>query len=994
MATISDLYTHLNTLTKKWFYTKSEIKNIALTGSATDVKDSTKHDNIGSSANATQATINTKIDTELGKKANSSSLSKVATSGKYTDLTDIPSSFTPSSHTHGNLTNEGKVGSASGKIITTGTGGAIQASDSITKSQISDFPSTMTPSSHTHGSITNDGKVGTTANKPLITGTGGAVSAGSFEATATNIKMNGTQSVGSLNTFARGDHVHPVDTSRAAASHTHGTDDITDSTKHDNIGSSANATQSTINTNIDTALGTKANSSDLKTVATTGKYTDLTNIPSSFTPSSHSHASSEMTDSTAYSRLGTAAGATQATINSAINTKIGALLDVDLITVVTSLGTASASTMNKLYLVAESSSKTNDAYEIYVTVRTGSSGNYSYAWEKVDTARIDLSGYSTTSHTHGNITKDGKVGSTANKPLITTTGGAVTTGSFEGTSTNIKMNGTQATGSLNTFARGDHVHPTDTSRAASSHTHGNITNDGKVGSASGKILTTGTNGVVQASDSITKSQISDFPTSMTPTSHTHGNLQNNGQVGSTVAANKNVVTDSNGKITTENKYSHPTYTARTGKPTTDQTPSFGGTVTVSQITSDTSGHVTGASDREILIPDTIANGTTPGLSTNDYTSTEKTKLSGIATGATKTTVDSTMSNTSTNPVQNKVVKSYIDTAIGDVISGDIDIGQTHTHELSQITDYVIDSTLSSTSTNPVENQAIATAFEDLAPVATSGDYNDLINIPSETTGLYEEMGDLLNQYYIFSKYDSNTGDLCLGKLDDIGAVDLTTTTNAVVTDDTVTYTATVTDTDNDTVAGVYVEFFEDDKLIGSGITNNNGVASLSKVYTDSVICDVTAKIGSQSSDLTMFVKDKNVDIWEPIISIGLQYGNITHQNIGKSSVMISDEWSDIGEYSIKGTSINWGWFGWSYHTQLTRTEVTIKVTVKTDLPVRLYLFNLSSNESSYINVNPTISANTISLYMEEATGLSLRIVNPSSTTTSESFLDNISVIFQ
>ena len=27
MATISDLYTHLNTLTKKWFYTKSEIKN-------------------------------------------------------------------------------------------------------------------------------------------------------------------------------------------------------------------------------------------------------------------------------------------------------------------------------------------------------------------------------------------------------------------------------------------------------------------------------------------------------------------------------------------------------------------------------------------------------------------------------------------------------------------------------------------------------------------------------------------------------------------------------------------------------------------------------------------------------------------------------------------------------------------------------------------------------------------------------------------------------
>ena len=36
------------------------------------------------------------------------------------------------------------------------------------------------PLVHTHGNITNDGKVGTDANKPLITGTGGAVQAGSF----------------------------------------------------------------------------------------------------------------------------------------------------------------------------------------------------------------------------------------------------------------------------------------------------------------------------------------------------------------------------------------------------------------------------------------------------------------------------------------------------------------------------------------------------------------------------------------------------------------------------------------------------------------------------------------------------------------------------------------------------------------------------------------------------------------------------------------------
>lgn len=73
--------------------------------------------------------------------------------------------------------------------------------------------------------------------------------------------------------------------------------------------------------------------------------------------------------------------------------------DIELITVVNSLPSASASTMNKLYLVAESNSATNDNYEVYVTVRTGTSGSYTYAWEKIDTARIDLSGYINTAGT-------------------------------------------------------------------------------------------------------------------------------------------------------------------------------------------------------------------------------------------------------------------------------------------------------------------------------------------------------------------------------------------------------------------------------------------------------------------------------------------------------------------------------------------------------------------------------------------------------------------
>jgi hypothetical protein len=39
-----------------------------------------------------------------------------------------------------------------------------------------------------------------------------------------------------------------------------------------------------------------------------------------------------------------------------------------------------------------------------------------------------------------------------------------------------------------------------------------------------------------------------------------------------------------------------------------------------------------------------------GLSTNDYTNEEKTKLAGIVTGATRVLVDSSLSDSSTNPV--------------------------------------------------------------------------------------------------------------------------------------------------------------------------------------------------------------------------------------------------------------------------------------------------------------------------------------------------------
>ena len=49
-----------------------------------------------------------------------------------------------------------------------------------------------------------------------------------------------------------------------------------------------------------------------------------------------------------------------------------------------------------------------------------------------------------------------------------------------------------------------------------------------------------------------------------------------------------------------------------------------------------------------------------GLSTNDYTTAEKDKLAGIEAGATNNVIDSALSDTSTNALQNKIIKAALD----------------------------------------------------------------------------------------------------------------------------------------------------------------------------------------------------------------------------------------------------------------------------------------------------------------------------------------------
>ena len=86
---------------------------------------------------------------------------------------------------------------------------------------------------------------------------------------------------------------------------------------------------------------------------------------------------------------------------------------------------------------------------------------------------------------------------------------------------------------------------------------------------------------------------------------------------------------------------------------------------------------------------------------------------GIATGGASVTVDSSLSSTSTNPVQNKAVKAALDAKQDKLTAGSgiIISGTTISATGSGGASVTVDSSLSATSTNPVQNKVVKAALD-------------------------------------------------------------------------------------------------------------------------------------------------------------------------------------------------------------------------------------------------------------------------------------------
>lgn len=150
------------------------------------------------------------------------------------------------------------------------------------------------------------------------------------------------------------------------------------------------------------------------------------------------------------------------------------------------------------------------------------------------------------------------------------------------------------------------------------------------GDLTGKATTAGT---ADIANSVAWNNVSSKPTTFTPATHTHGPSDLTGLKTLTIGSNSCQVfanADINIPITVDTALSSTSTNPVQNKVINSALSSKAGTA--------------------------VATTNTNGL----MSAADKTKLNGIATGATKITVDTALSDTSTNPVQNKVIKTELD----------------------------------------------------------------------------------------------------------------------------------------------------------------------------------------------------------------------------------------------------------------------------------------------------------------------------------------------
>lgn len=141
------------------------------------------------------------------------------------------------------------------------------------------------------------------------------------------------------------------------------------------------------------------------------------------------------------------------------------------------------------------------------------------------------------------------------------------------------------------------------------------------------------------------------------------------------------------------------------------------------------------------------------------------------------------------------------------------------------------------------------------------------------------------------------------------SLDLSGTNNAVLTDEVVTLSCAVKNSSNNPCINIPVAFKQGNTVLGTAYTDCSGVATITYTWADSDIFNVTAQVGqSLSEDLTMFVKDKDINYLTYDIGVSSNYNNIWSTSTTSSLIIVTrtDEYTEFREavsgYNIANTA--------------------------------------------------------------------------------------------
>jgi|GEM_PF-3594502 hypothetical protein len=338
----------------KWFF---DLKAIVFSGSANDLTDPNSHANIGSSIDDSQSLINTKIDIAIGTKEpkiTSGTTSQYWKGNKtWSDLaTDVRAVLLTGllTVTNAAISATDTILSAIGKLqaqINTkenssnkGIANGYASLDSNAKVPLSQINDALL------GNVSYQGVWNASTNTPTLPST--PSSKGIYYI----VSVAGTQfsksfEVGDwiISNGISWDKVDNTDAVSSVAGRTGNvvlnTGDVIDPNSHANIGSSANDTQSTINTKMDTAIGNKLDktgdaSNTVNTFSQAGTRANLTTgektsvslgklmkLFADLKAVAFSGSTSDLADPNAHANIGSSAGNSQTAINANIDTVIG-----------------------------------------------------------------------------------------------------------------------------------------------------------------------------------------------------------------------------------------------------------------------------------------------------------------------------------------------------------------------------------------------------------------------------------------------------------------------------------------------------------------------------------------------------------------------------------------------------------------------------------------------------------------------------------------------